>query len=121
MFLLELTTGLRVGELIALKWDDLNFKTGELRVKRQIYRTRDELLVQEPKTKVSFRAIILPLPVVEALRVYWQTVSSRRIFPSPKKEYASLAPAASHRLFKILTHAGYKKRSKRVGGVSRSG
>ena len=121
VFLLELTTGLWVGELMALQWDDLNFKTGELRIKRQIYRTRNELLVQEPKTKVSFRTVILPLPVVEALRVYRQTVSSRRIFPSPKKEDASLAPAASHRLSKILTHAECKKRSKRVGGVSRSG
>ena len=34
VFLLELTTGLWVGELMALQWDDLNFKTGELRIKR---------------------------------------------------------------------------------------
>ena len=110
VFLLELTTGLRVGELMALQWDDLNFKTGELRIERQVYRTKEELLIQKPKTKASIRTVILPPPVAEALRVYKQTVSSRWMFPSPKKEDAPLAPAAaSHRLSKILTHAGCKK------------
>ena len=110
VFLLELTTGLRVGELMALQWDDLNFKTGELRIERQVYRIKGELLIQEPKTKASIRTVILPSPVVETLKKYKQTVSSQWMFPSPKKEDAPLAPAAaSHRLSKILTHAGYKK------------
>ena len=34
LFLLELATGLRRGEMLALQWDDLNFDTGELRVER---------------------------------------------------------------------------------------
>ena len=37
VFLLELATGLRRGELLALQWDDLNFETGELRINKQIY------------------------------------------------------------------------------------
>ncbi len=110
VFLLELTTGLRVGELMALQWDDLNFNTGELRIERQVYRTKEELLIQEPKTKASIRTVILPPPVVEVLKEYKKTVSSRWMFPSPKKEDAPLAPAAaSHRLSKILSHAGCKK------------
>ena len=110
VFLLELTTGLRVGELMALQWDDLNLKTGELRIERQVYRSKEELLIQEPKTKASIRTVILPPPVVEALKEYKKTVSSRWMFPSPKKEDAPLAPAAaSHRLSKILSHAGCKK------------
>ncbi len=110
VFLLELTTGLRVGELMALQWNDLNSTTGELRIERQVCKVKGELLIQPPKTKASIRTVILPPPVVEALRVYKQTVSSRWMFPSPKKEDAPLAPAtASHRLSKILTHAGCKK------------
>lgn len=110
VFLLELATGLRVGELMALQWDDLNFKTGELRIERQAYRVKGELLIQPPKTKASIRTVILPPPVVEALRVYKLTVSSQWIFPSPKKEDMPLAPsAASRRLAKILDHAGCKK------------
>ena len=36
-FLLELGTGMRRGEILALKWSDLNFATGELRIERQVY------------------------------------------------------------------------------------
>lgn len=95
---------------MALQWDDLNLKTGELRIERQVCRTKEELLIQEPKTKASIRTVILPPPVVEALKEYKKTVSSQWMFPSPKKEDAPLAPAAaSHRLSKILSHAGCKK------------
>ena len=110
VFLLELTTGLRVGELMALQWDDLNFNTGELRIERQIYQIKGELLIQPPKNKASIRTVILPTAVVTALKKYKQTVFSRWMFPSPKKEDAPIAPSvASHRLAKILKHAGCKK------------
>ena len=110
VFLLELTTGLRVGELMALQWNDLNFNTGELRIERQICQIKGELLIQPPKNKASIRTVILPPAVVAALRVYKQTVPSRWMFPSPKKEDAPIAPSVvSHRLAKILKHAGCKK------------
>jgi len=110
VFLLELTTGLRVGELMALQWDDLNFNTGELRIERQVCQIKGELLIQPPKNKASIRTVILPTAVVTALKKYRQTVFSRWMFPSPKKEEAPIAPSvASHRLAKILKHAGCKK------------
>ena len=110
VFLLELTTGLRVGELMALRWDNLNFSTGELRIERQVCQIKGELLIQPPKNKASIRTVILPPAVAAALRVYKQNVSSRWMFPSPKKENAPIAPSVvSHRLAKILKHAGCKK------------
>ncbi|MBQ9719534.1 MAG: site-specific integrase, partial [Oscillospiraceae bacterium] len=65
LFLLELATGLRRGELLALQWSDLNLDTGELRVSKQINRVQGKLLVSEPKTKASIRTIILPRAVVD--------------------------------------------------------
>ena len=110
VFLLELTTGLRVGELMALQWDDLNFNTGELRIERQVCQIKGELLIQPPKNKASIRTVILPTAVVTALKKYKQTVFSQWMFPSPKKEEAPIAPSVvSHRLAKILKHAGCKK------------
>ena len=95
---------------MALQWDDLNFTTGELRVNKQVYQTKGELTVSQPKTKAANRTVILPPAVVEVLREYKRTVSSRWLFPSPKKEDAPLAPsAASHRLALIQKHAGCKK------------
>ena len=68
LFLLELATGLRRGELLALQWDDLNFETGELRINKQVYRVKGDLTVSEPKTKASIRTIILPPVLLEVLR-----------------------------------------------------
>ena len=51
VFLLDLATGLRRGELMALQWDDLNFKTGVLNVNKQVYDVRGQLQISAPKTK----------------------------------------------------------------------
>lgn len=110
IFLLELTTGLRLGELAGLQWNDLNFKTGELRIERQIQRIDGKLVATEPKTKATVRSVILPELVVTVFREYKMTVASKWMFPSQKKEDTPLAPAAaSHRLAFILKHAGCKK------------
>lgn len=86
VFLLDLATGLRRGELMALQWDDLNFKTGVLNVNKQVYDVRGQLQISTPKTKNSVRKIVLPPAVVEVLREYKETVDSRWMFPSPVKE-----------------------------------
>ena len=70
VFLLDLATGLRRGELMALQWDDLNFKTGVLNVNEQVYDVRGQLQISTPKTKNSVRKIVLPPAVVAVLREY---------------------------------------------------
>ena len=60
LLLLELATGLRRGEILALQWDDLNFRTGALRVERQVHRVKGELVVSPPKTKAGNRTVLLP-------------------------------------------------------------
>ena len=110
LFLLELATGLRRGEVLALQWDDLNFDTGELRIKRQVYRANGELVVSAPKTKAALRTIVLPPSLLDVLREYRQQVDSRWMFPSPAKEDSPLDPATCRkRLQTILKHAGCKQ------------
>ena len=45
-FLLELTTGMRRGEILELQWKDVNFASGELHIRRQVVKkgaqTREE-------------------------------------------------------------------------------
>ena len=107
LFLLELSTGLRRGELLALQWEDLNEETGELRVERQVTRTGGQLVVSTPKTKASVRTLVLPMPVVEALVEYRTAVRSRWMFPSPKKEDSPRDPASCRKkLETILERAG---------------
>ena len=90
LFLLELGTGLRLGEILALQWDDLNFETGELRITKSVTFIKGELHISEPKTKSSIRMIVLPASLLKVLEEYKATVNSRWMFPSPAKEDAPL-------------------------------
>ena len=87
LLLLELSTGLRRGEICALQWDDLDMKTGALQVERQVHRVRGELVVSPPKTKAGRRTVLLPPPpVLNVLKAYRPPCASRWMFPSPVKE-----------------------------------
>lgn len=110
LLLLELSTGLRRGEILALQWDDLDFQTGALRVERQVQRIRGELVVSEPKTRTSSRSVILPAPLLKVLKQYRKTCISRWMFPSPKKADSPLDPAAVRKkLAAVLERAGCKR------------
>ena len=120
LFLLDLATGLRRGELMALQWEDLNFKTGVLSISRQVYDVKGELQFTTPKTKASIRKLILPPAVVAVLREYRERVDSRWMFPSPVKEDVPMTPCAVRkRLQLILEHAQCKHVRFQIGRASR--
>lgn len=109
IFLVALATGLRRGELLALQWDDLDFQTRELRVRRTVRRTEGNLLVSEPKTDAGFRTLLLPPSVVRVLAAYRETVRSRWMFPSPVVEDAPRDPSTLAAKMKlVLRRAGCK-------------
>ncbi len=109
LFLLELGTGMRLGEILALQWDDLNFETGELRISKQVTTIKGELHITEPKTKSSIRSVVLPSSLLDVLRKYKETVNSRWMFPSPVKEDCPLTHNyARRRMQQTLERAGCK-------------
>jgi integrase len=67
LFFLELTSGLRRGELLALLWSDLDVNTRTLKINKQITRTRNGPVVAEPKTPNAVRTVVLPQQTVDAL------------------------------------------------------
>ena len=67
MFYLELTTGLRRGELLALFWTDLNIKEKCLTVSKSVARGKGELRVTEPKTKNSVRTVYIDNEAIRLL------------------------------------------------------
>ena len=110
LFLLEFATGLRLGELMGLQWDDLDLTTGELRINKQVSIVGSELVVNEPKTKAAVRTLLLPPSVLKVMRAYRTKVESRWLFPSPKKEDLPLRPSVvHHRLHRLLDHAGCER------------
>lgn len=107
LFLLKFATGLRLGELMALQWDDVDLVTGELRINKQVNLVGSKLVISEPKTKAAVRTLILPPSVRKVLAEYKTRVNSRWLFPSPKKEDLPIIPSAvSRRLHTLLEHAG---------------
>ncbi len=68
LYVLAIHTGLRQGELLALKWKDLDLEAGTLRVQRTLTRTKGTYSLGEPKTKKSRRTVRLTTGAVTALR-----------------------------------------------------
>jgi integrase len=67
LFILALTTGMRLGEMLGLKWEDII--DGTLQVRRTLYYINKVGFEEaEPKTEKSRRNIILPAFVVEELK-----------------------------------------------------
>jgi integrase len=64
MVLLALLTGLRVAEILGLRWEDVDFSSSVLRVSQRCYRGQ----MDTPKTKSSKRSLPLPSPCLEALK-----------------------------------------------------
>lgn len=84
MFYLELTTGLRRGELTSLLWTDLDVKAMTLTVSKSAGRLKGEVRVTQPKTANSVRTICLPQETVDLLmQEHEKHPSNPYMFPSP--------------------------------------
>lgn len=73
LYVLALTTGMRQGELLALKWSDLDLTYGKLQVQRTLIQVRGgKATVAEPKSSTSRRCIQLTPLAIEALKRHAQ-------------------------------------------------
>lgn len=68
LYVLALNTGMREGELLALKWDDVDLQSALLRVRRTLTQAGGTFVLGEPKTGNSRRTIRLTSGAVDALR-----------------------------------------------------
>jgi integrase len=69
LFVLALTTGMRRGELLALKWQDIDFELGTVQVRRAFTRAKGQRYLEaEPKTQKSRRSILLAPGTIEILK-----------------------------------------------------
>jgi integrase len=73
-----LFTGMRVNELTALHWEDVNLEKTQILVKYNLYRLDGEYHVTTPKTKSSARCIALPPQVVQLLKEQYEWQEQRK-------------------------------------------
>ena len=110
MFYLELSSGLRRGELLALQWEDLNVKERILTVNKQVTRMEGELDVTEPKTKNSVRKVALSQQAVNLLvQEHEQHPDNPILFPSPRTGGYWSPDAVSRINRKLLKNAGIEE------------
>lgn len=70
LWVTALATGLRQGELLALRWDDVDLEAATLRVRHTLARVGGKLVLLEPKTDRSRRTVALPEVAIAALRAH---------------------------------------------------
>jgi integrase len=75
----DLATGLRRGELLALMLSDVDLESATLRVERSLEETKEGLRFKEPKTKQSKRTISLPSNAVAVLREHRRKLLEMRM------------------------------------------
>ena len=68
LYYIDLTTGLRRGELLGLKWSDIDLEKGDLRVQRQIGRIDGKIIEMPLKTKNAYRTLPLSADAIDVLQ-----------------------------------------------------
>ena len=85
MFYLELVSGLRKGELVALRWDDLDTASRTISVSKQAAVRNSKIMISRPKTETSVRRISIPQEAVDLLiQEHEKHPDNPYMFPSPK-------------------------------------
>jgi integrase len=70
LWICALTLGLRKGELLGLRWNDIDFGDATLTIRQALQRADGYLVLVEPKTARSRRVVPVPPPTLAALRVH---------------------------------------------------
>lgn len=81
LFVMDLGTGLRRGELLGLKWDDINLMDNTATIRRSLLQIKGQLLLQEDtKTKASKATVKLPGTVAKELKKVKKQQAKDRLF-----------------------------------------
>jgi integrase len=70
LYVLAVQTGMRQGELLALKWEDVDLNEGVIHIRHTLARSRGRIALGEPKTRGSRRPVHLTGMAVAALKTH---------------------------------------------------
>lgn len=107
-YYLELTTGLRLGEILALEWGDLDINKRTLTINKQVQRINSVLQTETPKTKNSIRTIAISSDCASALArlKIRQARGTTLMFPSPETGTYRDQNAVTRKFKRMLKRAG---------------
>jgi integrase len=78
-FVLAATTGMRRGEVAALRWSSVDLDTGVLRVEESVIPVRGELVFTPPKTKKGVRVLTLDSGTLAVMKAHRKRQAERQL------------------------------------------
>ena len=107
-YLLELSTGMRLGEICALTWDDFNYKYKTISVNKNAPSAFGGAVITTPKTENSVRTLKLTDECAELLELMKlrRPDESNIMFPDPKTGERRNGSAVTVQLHRIQRRAG---------------
>jgi integrase len=119
LFYLALFTGMRRSEILALKWQDIDFVLGEVSVNRSLHVLKGgKVILRSPKTKTGKRTVALPPSAFLVLHEHRTTQESNSLMLGKllnETEYVFstlgrplLPNTVSHAWFKLIKRIGIK-------------
>jgi integrase len=90
LWVCALTLGLRKGELLGLRWSDIDFGNSTLTVRQALQRAGGRLALVAPKTALSRRTVPVPPPTLAALRVHRTRQNADRLAAGASWQDSSL-------------------------------
>ncbi len=99
MWLCALTGGLRRGEVLGVRWQDVDLDTSVVRIRQAVQRTDTGVVVTELKTDRSRRTVPIPVRTAAALKTHRAAQAEQRMscpIPWPDTDWCSPPRSARH-------------------------
>ena len=117
LFSVAVAMGLRLGEALGLRWEDVNFEDGVLRLRVALQRIDGALVLTDVKSRRSRRGLVMPATVLAALKTHRVRQLEQRLAAGDRWSDTGLvfttrhgkaldARNVSRQFHKILTAAG---------------
>ncbi len=103
LFSLLLSSGMRPGEALGLKWSDVDLKKKKIHVQRALSRTKGAWHLEEPKTPQSRRTIPIPPEVIEDLKEHKKEQAAQKL-KAPEGTYTDYGLVFSTKTGEPLDH-----------------
>ena len=90
LFSVALALGIRQGEALGLRWEDIDFAAGTMTVRNQLQRIDGKLTLVAPKTEKSRRTLVMPPMIMKSLREHEKKQVSEKLWAGSKWADTSL-------------------------------
>lgn len=98
-------TGCRIGELLALTKEDINFDSNQISITKTCYRTNRQDVITEPKTKQSVRVVEIPEFLKQEIKDF---IDGHYGMPEHERLFPIVTEAVQHKMKRQIEKAGVK-------------